>query len=433
MLDLYAGFAKTDITPPLGTPLFGYPSYRPAKRVLDNLYVSATAIRQNDTTVIFMSADLAVLDNSFCEKLYKEIEKETGVTAKNITLTCTHTHSGPMPKDTPGWGEADTDYLENTLAKGALNAAKAAVDSLTPAVVGIGQTDCYAAVNRRQFKDGEIVLGQNPDGPFDPKMTAIVFKSPEGKYIATIIHYAMHGTCADGNTYSITRDWPSIMVNTVEVMTSAGCMYINGNEGDIGPRLSNGKTTADESQIAVIGSIAADSAVEAINSIEEYNIPELKIHSDNVYFPICEIMPYDELLKKIEDMGTPEEQEANNALLYNRLIKIKEMYEKNIPFEKALEVKQTVFALGDLALVPIPFEAFCNIALDLRAQSPFKETITLGMANGQFGYLPTEDELPKGGYEVGSFYGMAVPGFIESLDKEIVKENIRLLKQLKNK
>ena len=32
----------------------------------------------------------------------------------------------------------------------------------------------------------EIVLGQNPDGPFDPKMTAIVFKNTKGDFFCAI-------------------------------------------------------------------------------------------------------------------------------------------------------------------------------------------------------------------------------------------------------
>ncbi len=264
-------------------------------------------------------------------------------------------------------------------------------------------------------------------------MTALVFKTPNGEFIGTIIHFAMHPTVADGHTLSITRDWPSIMMNTVEGMTKAGCIYINGAEGDVGPRLSNGLTTANESQIPVIGSIAADSAVEAINSISEYKIPEIKLLSETLQLPLAAPPSYEEICREIEDMGDPATITETRLLIYTKLNKLKAMYENSEEFPKTMEQPQTIIAFDDLALVPFPFEAFCNIALDLRAQSPYKETLLLGLTGGSNAYLPTEDELPKGGYEIASFRGSNIPGFVDSLDKEIVKENVRLLNKLKNK
>lgn len=433
MKDLSVGMAKVDITPKLGCLLYGYPSERPSKRILDNLYVGAVAICQNGETVLIMSADICAISPELTWELQTKISEATGVKAENITYSCIHTHSGPITKTAAGWGTADDEYLAVTLTNGSVEAAKKAVESMQPAVMGIGQSECYAGINRRQEINGEIHLGQNPEGPYDPTMTAMVFKTPEGKYIGTIIHFAMHPTVADGHTLSITRDWPSIMVNTVEGMTKAGCIYINGAEGDVGPRLSNGLTTANESQIPVIGSIAADSAVEAINSISEYKVPEIKVFAEKINLPLAAPSTYDEVCREIEEMGDPATITETRLLRYAKLNKLKEMHENSEEFPKVMEQKQTIIAFDDLALVPFPFEAFCNIALDLRAQSPYKETLLLGLTGGSCAYLPTEDELPKGGYEIASFRGSTVPGFIDSLDKEIVKENVRLLNQLKSK
>ena len=60
----------------------------------------------------------------------------------------------------------------------------------------------------------------------------------------------------------------------------------------------------------------------------------------------------------------------------------------------ALALNQTV------AIVGIEAEPFSDYALHLQNASPFPVTITVGYANGCRGYLPTEAEVPYGGYEV---------------------------------
>ena len=434
MKELLVGTAKCDITPKLGCLLYGYPSIRPSERVMDKLYLDAVAIRQDSETIIMIAADICGLSPAFSAELQAKVAKATGVKAENVTFSNTHTHSGPVTRTAAGWGTADNEYLDVTLTDAAVKAAKEAVDTLTPAVMAIGQSECYAGINRRQVINGVMDLAQDPDGPYDPTMTAIVFKTPEGKNIVTIMHFAMHPTVAGGNL-SITRDWPGIMKDAVAEHTGAPCVYFNGAEGDIGPRLSNGRTIADESQVPIIGKIAADDAIKAVNAATEFDTPELKVLSGNMNLPLCDAPTLDEIKAEMEAMGAEEDQRDTAILRYAKLKKMKKMHEDGEVFPKTHAFSQTVFALGELAFVPAQFEAFCNIALNLRAQSPYKETLLLGLTGGTYAYLPTENELPRGGYEINSFRSSAtfMPVFADNTDVEIVKENVKLLKALKNK
>ena len=47
----------------------------------------------------------------------------------------------------------------------------------------------------------------------------------------------------------------------------------------------------------------------------------------------------------------------------------------------------------------MPGEPFCQTGLDIKAQTPFKPTMLVGMANDYAGYLPTEEQHALGGYE----------------------------------
>ena len=413
--------------------LYGYPSVRHAERVLDSLYVGVLAIKQKDETVLLISSDLCSMGFAENLKIRQEIGKKFGIKTENIILSTIHTHSGPVTRTAAGWGEADLSYLNDFFLKRCIEAADEALKFMQPALVASGKADCYAGINRRQInKEGKISLGQNPDGPYDPQLTVVAFKSTEGKYIGSFVHFAAHPTVAGANL-SITRDWPGVMVDRVEELTDAPCMYINGAEGDVGPRLSNGKTVADESQIEVIGKIAADSAEEAFSNLSEFKAVDLKLISDKLFLPYVEAPSYESVLADIEAMGNPEELAAVAITTHARLQKIKKIYEEGGEFEKGMVLDHIVISLGDVAITPLPFELFCKISMWIKEKSPFKTTLVFGLSNGSCGYIPTEDQLPCGGYEIGSFRAATIPGFVDGLDKVLVKENVEFLNRLYNK
>src|SRR5262249_10866695 len=56
------------------------------------------------------------------------------------------------------------------------------------------------------------------------------------------------------------------------------------------------------------------------------------------------------------------------------------------------------FRIGDLGLCALPGEPFCQTGMNIKAKSPFKPTMMVGMANDYAGYLPTEEQHALGGY-----------------------------------
>lgn len=64
-----------------------------------------------------------------------------------------------------------------------------------------------------------------------------------------------------------------------------------------------------------------------------------------------------------------------------------------------LDVPLQALMIGGLAIVSIPFEAFVEMGLELKARSPFAETFAVSIANGAYGYLPTAAHHELGGYE----------------------------------
>lgn len=63
------------------------------------------------------------------------------------------------------------------------------------------------------------------------------------------------------------------------------------------------------------------------------------------------------------------------------------------------EIVLQTFRIGELGVAAIPFEVFAETGLEIKAQSPFKPTFTVSLANGSNGYLPTPPQHQLGGYE----------------------------------
>ena len=58
-----------------------------------------------------------------------------------------------------------------------------------------------------------------------------------------------------------------------------------------------------------------------------------------------------------------------------------------------------VLRVNDTVLWGSPVELFCEIALEVRRDSPFRHNFFFGYMNGWLGYLPTAQAFRDGGYE----------------------------------
>jgi hypothetical protein len=96
-----------------------------------------------------------------------------------------------------------------------------------------------------------------------------------------------------------------------------------------------------------------------------------------------------EILSRPEGVSSPYPRERIYA---ERMLRMSDMPPR-------IEIPLQALRIGDLAIVTIPFEAFVDIGLELKAKSPFPETFVMSIANGAYGYLPTVAHHGLGGYE----------------------------------
>lgn len=59
--------------------------------------------------------------------------------------------------------------------------------------------------------------------------------------------------------------------------------------------------------------------------------------------------------------------------------------------------------IGDVAMASFPFEYFLDYSLRIQARAKALLTLTVQLANGQSGYLPTDKAVQGGGYSAENY------------------------------
>ena len=88
MANLQAGFARVDVTPPLGIEISGYFVERFASGILDALEASALALRCGDDQAILIALDNLMIDKETMHAYRAAIAERTGVKAEAVFIAC---------------------------------------------------------------------------------------------------------------------------------------------------------------------------------------------------------------------------------------------------------------------------------------------------------------------------------------------------------
>ena len=207
---LKAGVALTDITPKEPLRLAGYPipEDRAGLTVHDPLYCSAFYLKNDETELIMITLDLVFVTKKQTRLIREGIHKKTGMAEGNISVSCTHTHSGPM---TTGaifgvYNEEKlmypdyVDFLVDAIIKTAVEAYQNAFD----AEVGYNSTRCGKEKN---------IGGNRHDrnGPSDDEIYAIGIKDKTGRIRGVVSSYSLHPTLLHADSYAYSADYPGYM------------------------------------------------------------------------------------------------------------------------------------------------------------------------------------------------------------------------------
>lgn len=435
MEQLHLGVGRAVITPKIGAALCGYIPDHFSESVNDDLTVTAFYFKTEATDVLMISATVCEINTALCDELRAELASAYNVPLGQIVLCATHTHSGPNLMGQFGWGDIDREYLETIFRPRLHDAVREAVGQTQPVRMGVGVGESFVGINRRELTyDGRLLLGQNPWGPFDPKMTVLSFIGKDNACVANIVHYGAHGTAA-GRNVEISRDWSGVMTDRLEEESGGITAFFNGPEGDVGPRLTNGHTvgflkdTTNKYHLGNIkmamelGGVAAQDAVRIWRTIRGYTVPELSARCISTPVPLSPRIPREEAQKEYDKY----KHETINWLAakadhYRQILETYENGEEDAPY---VYFPQTLVHIGEIIFASYPYELFSEIGMRIAREIKDARVLSLSNANGADGYFVTEDQICRGGYEIDMFLNGKPQGFRHDSDTYLVKETLK--------
>ena len=267
-------------------------------------------------------------------------------------------------------------------------ATKEAMNKMVDAKIGAGKGECKMNVNRRAMDGhGKIQLGVNPYAPCDHEVGVIRIDDASGKNLVLYMNWPCHAVVLGPRNYLITNDWPGAASKVTETAlgNDAIAPVIIGASGDINPVYGPHLDFEDNNSYAfgkdAIGEDLANISLEVMKGIKTSSDGTIKAVQREISLPAKPRDPSRPLQPGQKDDGTA-------------------------------KVRLSVLKIGDIVLTGVSGEVFNQISVQMRKQSPYKNTFMITHCNGSSGYLVTEDAYevpgqsgyadkthPTGGYE----------------------------------
>lgn len=398
-LALDAGTASCDITPDVAkykVPLAGYGARegKPATGVHDPLFAKVLVLRDGETRVALVTADLRSITPELKNGVIAALEGK-GFSRDNVLMCASHTHDGPSFFPEKFWqfqfGEHDPRIVQEMIARIAAAVAEAD-EKAAPVRVGFAQADIEGFTRNRRWnydKEARERAGETPC--VRPRLWVMRVDGADGACRAVVANFATHPTILGAENMLVSAEWPGVLKNEVEkAFPGATALYTNGAEGDQAPLAEEGAD--DFERVRLFGERLAREVVALARQVRTQ--PDLPIAFSRV---------------------TPElpEMSFSKAAAEGPYAFLAPSAKEALPRQAEIQVLR----IGDTALVGLPGEPLCAVgraAEEGAKAAGFADAVTIGLANDYIGYLVTAPEYAHGGYEVDqrSYFGPGLGDFL---------------------
>lgn len=412
------GVGEAIITPPnpVGHQMAGYDrGTTTSKGIHDNLYTRSIVVEGEDgTTIMLMTVAVVNINEPIMDMIRIGVEKQTGIPFKNIAISSTHTHSGPVI------GSPDSSYGQFFIGR-CIESAVQAWKSRVPGRIGFGSTEIFGlAMNDRTMNYGGI--------PADPQAAVMKIENAEGMLMGVFFNFGCHPSTLDLHNLLFTEDWPFFSIKGIKDKIGSKVIvgYFQSAQGDakVGYSAELSAIGADMNGVRTFeyaeekGRIMTDAVLKLLPSIKTSGDMVVRAAYDHFDFPRRTTYPYtyaealewqkearaklaekEKLLgikigPRLLDVYKVDLWLADQAVTNAKLI-------ENLPPNPApIRMPMQAIRLGNNVFVTFPCEVFTKIGLEVKTQSPFKNTFILGVAGGFGGYIPNADEYLEQGYAV---------------------------------
>lgn len=423
---LKAGAAKAVITPEWPVYLGGY--YYVNTRSLgvhDDLHVRALALNDGENTLIFMTLDVVIMGGVFSNEVKQMIQDKLGVPPENVTVSATHTHTGPEGYYEE-FGKYPKEYdpkLKQFMQEKCLEAATRAVESMKPATMQIITLQLPDEMSNRH----------NPDGPEDPTSIFGLFRDEDGKVITGFLNFPAHATSAPAEELLISAGWPGYLTGAMEekIGPDSAFVFMQGACGNISPRGTGGddrwkgienfgRNLADKIWKESETGLPGVSDVKLAGALQRYdNVPVRRMKSVREF-----ASRISERTEAIQASDLPDNIKERQIGWLKERMGIENFMQPMIKSMQRVNKGRTAtmvqaLRIGDVIAVAFPGEPIAEVGMDMRKRFPDRTVMVLGYTGDHLGYLTTQEVYEEGGYEAGMglVYPEATYKFMDDAEK----------------
>jgi neutral ceramidase len=385
---LRVGWSKVNVTPSSPTPMAGYGNRRGRAytSVHDSVYVRAIVIDNGVTLAAIVSADLLIIPPTVTKILQSRLtEKE--VLFNNVFFGATHTHNS-----VGGWGTGISGLFFS--GKYDPNVAEQLADAIFQAIVRAKEQMEPAVLNYMEAKDTLDIRNRlvGDEGGVDPEVRSVEFHTISGKK-AILSSYGAHSTIMQSKNMALSRDYPGVLVDSLESKRYNFAMYMAGAVGSMGP-IEQGTDDFDEMKNQAYG---VQQAIYASDTVLQSKKPALQA--------ITVALP----------MREPSPRLTMDLVL--RPWAFKKAFGEFPIFVKALRI-------GNILMVGMPCDFSGELVggLDAYAKTKGLDLIVTSFNGGYIGYITHDKYFDRDLYETKtmSWYGPYNGAYLQEVIRDII-------------
>lgn len=444
---LNVGYARVNITPPMGINIAGYFKVRLAEGVLDELEACCVALGSGDTKALLITVDHCGLGKAVLTPIREAISERCGVDKEAIYIHATHTHTGPST-----YVNSNNELIEEYrvfLGRRIVDVAAMAIEDMKPAKmgIGVGEAKNVAFVRRYRMKDGSAKTNpgvNNPDivssiGETDERVNVIRFDR-EGAETVVFVNFGNHPDVVGGN--KISADWPGMTRRIVEkAIDNTKCIFFNGAQGDVNhvnvhPKAGDFNDMFNDfdgcsrgyGHARYIARVVTGAVMSVYDKVEYLDVDSIRYMQKVVDIPSNMPDPKDlPLAHKYNDLH---KAGRDDLIPYEAMMLTTVVAEagRMVRLENGPEFFPMLFsaiAIGDVALFGIPGEPFTGIGRAIKEAEGFRMVCPTCLTNASEGYFPMIDSYEEGGYEARS------SNFKAGVAEKIIENGLSILKEIR--
>ena len=409
---------------------------------------------------VIATMDVVGLDVKTGSNLRSRIAAACGLGSESsVFLNCSHTHSGPQThRGFVGMGHVSEKFMA-TFLQSVVDCSRVAMENRRK----VGQCKYYRvpieslSVNRRQRASatsatagtrwfevaGDTKMGTRPGGPKVQHAHILCFYAGD-HWLGTILQYACHPTCTGpgmcqssgfcGEARKVVEGYMADVNNGPSGM----CLYLQGACGDVNPVERKGGYEAATRMGKTLGRLIVDN-MTASPPTRVYDTSvkfDVQMSSVEVKLPLQPLPSRDEAAEFVKQQKcwmeeAPDELTPRQCHIYAQ--HILRVVEEGIPSEPWVASVVQMLNLGrHICILGFEAELFCEYALDFEMKSAFDATLVCGYSGrGTLGYIFTEAEYPKGGYEVVHAFRVYgnLQNFAPTVERPLVTAAVNLMRR----